>query len=186
MTVIEGIDAEYDAILITAKLMCAAARTAPKTRGIDDIVTKVITGEEIERLANFMEKLGKEVPEWSFFIRDARSIREAKAIVLVGLKSPRVVEVNCGACGLTCRELRERSCSVEGPAYRGPICALQLLNLGIAIGSMVKVASEMNIDNRIMFSVGVAARKLGLIDADIVVGIPLTCKGKNPFFDRKY
>jgi len=42
----------------------------------------------------------------------------------------------------------------------------------------------MNVDNRIMYRVGVTARELGLIDADFVMGVPLSVSGKSPFFDR--
>ncbi|MEM3904925.1 MAG: ferredoxin domain-containing protein, partial [Sulfolobales archaeon] len=54
----------------------------------------------------------------------------------------------------------------------------------IAVGSAFKTASNMNVDNRIMFSVGVAAQELGLIDCDYVLGIPLSTTAKNPYFDR--
>jgi uncharacterized ferredoxin-like protein len=57
--------------------------------------------------------------------------------------------------------------------------------MGIAVGSAVKVASIHNIDNRIMYRVGVLARKMGLIDADIVIGIPLSVTGKSIYFDRR-
>jgi uncharacterized ferredoxin-like protein len=62
--------------------------------------------------------------------------------------------------------------------------SLKLIDLGIAIGSAVKIASIFNIDNRIMYSVGVAAEEMGIIEGTIL-GIPLSVKGKNIFFDRK-
>ncbi len=61
----------------------------------------------------------------------------------------------------------------------------KLIDLGIALGSAVKVASELNVDNRIMYSIGRAAMKIGLMKADEIQGIPLSIKGKNIFFDRK-
>ncbi len=61
----------------------------------------------------------------------------------------------------------------------------KLIDLGIALGSAVKVASELNVDNRIMYSIGRAAMKMGLMKADEIQGIPLSIKGKNIFFDRK-
>ena len=61
----------------------------------------------------------------------------------------------------------------------------KLIDLGIALGSAVKVASELNVDNRIMYSIGRAAMKMGLLKADEIQGIPLSVKGKNIFFDRK-
>jgi len=63
---------------------------------------------------------------------------------------------------------------------------LSVLNMGIAIGSAVKTASILNIDNRIMYTAGLAAQTLGMIEADIVIGIPLSAKGKNIYFDRKW
>jgi uncharacterized ferredoxin-like protein len=35
-----------------------------------------------------------------------------------------------------------------------------------------------------MYRAGVVARKLGLIDADFVMGIPLSVSGKSIYFDR--
>jgi uncharacterized ferredoxin-like protein len=43
----------------------------------------------------------------------------------------------------------------------------------------------LNADNRIMYRAGVAARDMGLVDWDFVMGIPLSATGKNIFFDRK-
>jgi uncharacterized ferredoxin-like protein len=36
-----------------------------------------------------------------------------------------------------------------------------------------------------MYTVGAAAKALGLLDADIIIGIPLSASGKNIYFDRK-
>jgi len=58
------------------------------------------------------------------------------------------------------------------------------MDLGIALGSAVKMASELNVDNRIMYTVGAAAKDLQIMDADGMVGIPLSMTGKNIFFDR--
>ena len=45
---------ERQAILATAARMCAAARTAPKAKGVDNILTMVLTGEEKKALAEKM------------------------------------------------------------------------------------------------------------------------------------
>ena len=47
-----------------------------------------------------------------------------------------------------------------------------------------KLAAELGIDNRIMYTVGAAAKALNLLDSDLIMGIPLSVTGKNPFFDR--
>ena len=61
----------------------------------------------------------------------------------------------------------------------------RLLDLGIALGSAVKTASLLNVDNRIMYRVGALARKMGYTQDDVVMGIPLSAQGKNIYFDRK-
>ena len=58
------------------------------------------------------------------------------------------------------------------------------MDLGIALGVAAKIASELNIDNRMMRSIGAAAIRLRLLNSDIVIGIPLSVTGKNPYFDR--
>jgi uncharacterized ferredoxin-like protein len=54
----------------------------------------------------------------------------------------------------------------------------KLIDLCIAVGSAVKVAGELNMDNRIMHSADEAAKKIGLLKADEILGIPLSVKGK--------
>lgn len=61
---------------------------------------------------------------------------------------------------------------------------MRLVDLGIAIGSAVKTASILNIDNRIMFTAGKAAQNLKLVDGDVVFNIPISVRGSNIFFDR--
>ncbi len=181
---IDGYKAEFEGVIQVAKLMCVAARTAPKTKGMDSIVTRILVGkEELERLAEVMDKLADELG-YKFFKRDADNIRRSFAVVLIGVKMDKPLNLDCQACGFkNCLELfkhiREMKC------FRAPLCAMKLIDLGIAVGSAVKIASTMNVDNRIMFSVGVAAVKAGLIDADIAMGIPLSAYGKNIYFDRK-
>ncbi|MEM4628009.1 MAG: ferredoxin domain-containing protein, partial [Ignisphaera sp.] len=62
------------------------------------------------------------------------------------------------------------------------VCSI--VNLGIALGSAAKLASILNVDNRIMFTIGVAAQEMKLIDADYTFGIPLSATSKNIYFDR--
>jgi uncharacterized ferredoxin-like protein len=42
----------------------------------------------------------------------------------------------------------------------------------------------MNVDNRIMYRAGAVARAHKLIEADFVMGIPLSATGKSIYFDR--
>ncbi|MBC7328057.1 ferredoxin [bacterium] len=171
-----GREAEESAVLTVAQLMCAAARTAPKARGMDDIETRILR-EEKERLANKMEEIGRQY-DVPFFIRDADNVRRSLVVVLIGTRITPHNLSPCGFCGFAnCQEMQEK----------GGICAFSLNDLGIAVGSAVSIASLHHIDNRIMFSAGYTALRLGLLPPEVKVafGIPLSCTGKNIFFDRR-
>ena len=162
-----------------AELMAIAARTAPKAAGRDFIVVEIIEGEQLQCLAEEMVKFGQRTGKPNFD-RDGANVRDSEAVVLIGLKDADVLGLNCGACGFeSCPEPNTH----EGE-FRGPNCALRLLDLGIALGSAVKTASILNVDNRIMYRAGVVARQMGLIDADFVMGIPISATGKSIYFDR--
>jgi len=166
------------------RLMLVGARTAPKSRGQDELVLGLITDEkEKEALAREMEKVAERGKAYQFFKRDAENVRRAEAVVLIGLDFKRPVGVNCGGCGFDCERILQVEKN-EGD-YQGPICAMRLLDMGIAVGSAVSLARDHCVDNRVMYTIGVAARRLGLMKAQIVLGIPLSIKGKNIFFDRK-
>lgn len=162
-----------------AELMTLAARTAPKAKGEDFIVIKTIEGQALQQLGEGM-KAHADQTGIQGFNRDGQNVLDSELVVLVGLKDADVADLNCGACG-------EESCirinTYEGE-FKGPQCALRLLDMGIALGSAVKTAAMMNVDNRIMYRAGVVARALGLIDADFVMGIPCSAKGKSIYFDR--
>jgi len=162
-----------------AELMAISARTAPKAAGKDFIVVEIIEGEALQTLADRMVEFGQRTGKQNFD-RDAANVRASAAVVLIGLKDAKALGLNCGACGYD-RCLEPNTMEKE---FRGPQCAFRLLDLGIALGSAVKTASLLNVDNRIMYRIGPPARELGLIDADIVLGIPLSATGKSIYFDR--
>ena len=168
------------ALRTAADLMALAARTAPKAAGKDFIVVEVLEGEAIQQLGKAMVEHARKTRK-AAFDRDGDNVQHSEAVVLIGLKDADVADLNCAACGA-------ESCIVpntyEGE-FKGPNCALRLLDMGIALGSAVKMASMLNVDNRIMYRVGVVARELGLIDADFVMGIPLSATGKSIYYDRK-
>ncbi len=159
-----------------AENMCVAARTAPKTRGIDNLVIAILTDTEKTQAIAAMKKIGERDSRPSF-IRDAENIRDADYIAVIGTKKT-VLGLNCGFCGYpSCDEL----------ARTKSVCSYNSMDLGIALGSAVSLAARSHIDNRIMFSIGKTVVELGLLGADVIqaIGIPLTATGKNPFFDRK-
>ncbi|WP_456481797.1 ferredoxin domain-containing protein [Methanopyrus sp.] len=173
---------ESEGVRQVARLMAVAARTAPKTRGIDDIVVEIVEDEDtLEEIAERMEKIAEEKGA-DFFKRDAECLRKSECLVLIGVKSSGPCGLNCGMCGASCDDIEERSADVE---FAGPICGFKLIDLGIALGSAAKIANDLVVDNRLMYTVGVAARSLGVVDADVVIGIPLSATGKNIYFDRE-
>lgn len=171
---------ELEIVKTVAELMALAARTAPKAAGQDFVELKIISGQDLVNLGKEMDQYGIETGKKNFD-RDGKNVATAEAVLLLSLKNPRTAGMNCGACGYAkCSELE----ASEGPEFKGGICAWRVMDLGIALGSAVKTASILNVDNRVMYRVGVLARKLGLIEGDIVVGVPLSATGKSPYFDR--
>ncbi len=166
-------------VKIVADLMALAARTAPKSAGDDFVAIEILEGDVIQRLGHAMAEYGRKSGKQNFD-RDGENVLRSEVVVLIGLKDADVLDLDCGACGA-------ESCILpnthEGE-FKGPNCALRILDMGIALGSAVKMAGLMNVDNRIMYRAGVVARELGLTDADFVMAIPLSATGKNIFFDR--
>jgi len=177
--------AEDEALLRVAELMVLSARTAPKARGIDSLNTAIVYGEDKERLAKVMEELADELGQ-AFFKRDAQNVRQSSVILLLAVKATEPKRLDCSACGYKMCSDFEKVPKSMGRAYRGPTCAMCIIDLGIAAGSAAKTASILNADNRIMYTVGTAALRLGLIEGDVALGIPLSATGKSPYFDRKF
>ena len=71
-----------------AKSVLLAARTAPKAKGVDDIVTAFVEKDDIEILALTMEKLADEKGAgFDFLKRDAANLRNAGVAILIGVKT---------------------------------------------------------------------------------------------------
>ncbi len=165
-----------------AQLMNIAAITAPKTAGQDFVLTRLLKGEELKTLGEAMLAYGVKSGR-KRFDRDGNNVLKSEAVLLIGYKQPGVANLNCGACGFaTCAELQAQPPGES--EFKGPACAYRLIDVGIALGSAVKLASLLNVDNRIMYRIGAAARSMGLVDWDFIMGIPLSVTVKNPYFDR--
>ena len=167
-------DARYEHILQVARQMMTAARTAPKGKGIDIIEVALITDEEIKQLSDTMIAMVEE-HGMKFFLRDADNILSAECVVLIGTRE-QTQGLNCGHCGFaTCAGRTD-----------GVPCALNSIDVGIAIGSACATAADLRVDTRVMFSAGLAAQRLNwLKDCKMVMAIPVSASSKNPFFDRK-
>jgi uncharacterized ferredoxin-like protein len=181
---------EQKAVATVAGLMALAARTAPKGKGIDTIEIHVLAKKDIKKLATRLESLGNE-RDIGFFLRDAKNLAASDGCVLIGCRGREAAGINCGGCGYaTCADFSKAAKKKAGAAmqapFDGPNCVLRMTDLGIAIGSAVKTAQIHNVDNRVLYSGGVAARDLGLLgrECTVVYAIPLSATGKNIFFDR--
>ncbi|NCC09768.1 MAG: ferredoxin [Bacteroidia bacterium] len=167
-------DARHEHLLTVGKQMMTAARTAPKGKGIDIIETALITGEEIKQLSQKMIAMVEE-HGMKFFLRDADNILNAECILLIGTRE-QAQGLNCGYCGFS---------TCAGRVSDVP-CALNSIDLGIAIGSACATASDLRVDTRVMFSAGLAAQQLDwLKGCKMMMAIPISASSKNPFFDRK-
>lgn len=142
---------ELDAVLTVADKMVTAAKTAPKASGQDSIVAAVVTGEDKDRLAMAMREIGKR-EEKEFCIRDAGNVDNSVCVVLIGCKERPYGLNRCALCGF-------ENCAAMKKA--GGVCAFNLSDLGIAVGSAVSLAADNRVDNRVMYSAGRGAVELG-------------------------
>ena len=171
-----------DAVASICQLMAVAAVTAPKAKGEDFVEVLAVHGETLQALGQAMIAYGEESGKKNFD-RDGKNVLNSDAVVLIGLKAPNTCGLDCGACGYElCDEFLGAPHS-HGE-FTGPFCAYRLLDLGIALGSAAKTAGLLNADNRVMYRIGVAARRMGLVDWEFVMGIPLSVTGKSIYFDR--
>lgn len=179
MAIINENEMQQDAILAVAQKMILAARTAPKARGMNNLAMSIITGGDIRELAKVTSNIGENEDNY-IFTRDANNVlNSAQIVVLIGTKIQSLGLKVCGLCGFP-------DCASKDDEPDIP-CAFNTSDLGIAVGSAVSVAMDCRIDNRIMYTIGLAARKLDLLGKEyrIIFGIPLSATSKNPFFDRK-
>lgn len=188
-------EAKSELVRDVARLCAAAAVTAPKSggqlfrRGKPLFIETVFIDdhETLLRLAGWMRRRGHERRQQLWF-RDAAVAERLDGVLFVGLKDWYPPIYDCGACGFaTCAEFveanRQRRADSEVFEFKGPHCNLRDIDLGIAVGSAAKAASLYNVDTRCQTRIAVAARKLGLIRAEIAVALSMTVTHKNPGFD---
>ncbi|KAA6334318.1 hypothetical protein EZS27_017351 [termite gut metagenome] len=166
-------DCRHEHVLHVGKQMMIAARTAPKGKGMDIIEIAMIEGEEIKLLSDTMLVMAAE-NGLKFFLRDANNILSAECIVLIGTHEEEH-GLNCGHCGY----------DMCGDRKGGTPCAINAIDVGIAIGSACATAADCRVDTRVMFSAGLAAQRLNWLQGcKLVMAISVCAASKNPFFDR--
>ena len=166
-----------NAILNGAQEMCLAAITAPKACGKDSITCGVATGEEIAALVKDMKRIEDETENCRpIFYRDAAQLEQCEAVVLIGSKNQARGVHPCGFCGNgSCAGMAKTS---------GQHCAFDDIDLGIAVGSAAAAAADLRIDNRVMYTVGLAAMNLKMLGEKVgtIIAIPVTASNRNIFF----
>src|SRR4030066_1081424 len=168
------------------KFMAVSARTAPKAGGKDFLEIVVVTKEaDLKKIAYTMKEYAPKSTNEAFWLRDASNIENSQALLLVGLSKPVTAGYDCGACGYpTCAEFaKNKQMKDKEMGYTGPHCVMRMMDIGVALSSAAKTASLLNVDCRVQQRVGAAARAIGLIQAEVVMGIPVSIRGKNIYFD---
>lgn len=172
-------DIRADTVRHIGENMLTAARTAPKARGIDNLVMALVEKDEIAEISETLKTIANCHPSAAFLLRDANNILSAQCLLIIGTKYASINVQPCNLCGFPNCEEKDK--------YPDHPCVFNTGDLGIAIGSAVGVAMDARIDNRVMFSVGLAIKEMKLLGEDVKIayGIPLSVSSKNPFFDRK-
>ena len=169
--------AHEETLLHVAKSMIAAARTAPKGKGMSSLSTMIITGVDLQKLADHTKKMG-ETYELPGFIRDSGNILRTSVAVAFGCTIEPLGLKRCGMCGFkNCDEKRQ---------HPNVPCVFNPGDLGIAMGSALSIAADNRVDNRVMYSAGQALMELGWLGEGIKIAyvVPLSISSKSIFFDR--
>ena len=168
-----------EAIHDVARKMLIAARTAPKGRGVDNTVMALAGREAIRKISDKLKDMVEKEGAPAFFARDAENILSSPVMLLLGTRIKSLGLGFCGLCGF-------KNCAEKDKHPEIP-CSFNTGDLGIAVGSAASVAMDHRVDNRVMYTVGLAVLRMGLLgeDAKVAYGIPLSVSAKNPFFDRK-
>lgn len=172
----DRIAASTEAAIRTGQAMIAAAVTAPKGNGVDDVKGVLLTGEDKDILAAHMRDIADETGE-DFYARDAGNVDNSVCVVLLWAENAPLKLTHCGLCGF-------KNCGAARKV--GAVCAFNVTDLGIAVGSAVSLAADNRMDNRVLFSAGKGAARMGIFGDEVKVcyGIPLSVASKSVFFDR--
>lgn len=178
MSVMNQMDFAGETVIQAAKEMANAARTAPKAIGYDRLEIGIVTGQQLEELAQKMEQMYKEGRAGEHFVRDAGNMRKSACCLIIGTRTNPMPR-GCANCGMA-------DCANHNGYTGASPCLYAVHDLGLAVGSAVSVAADKRIDNRVMFSAGAAALEMGWLgEARVAMGIPLSVNGKSVYFDRK-
>ncbi|QQG66501.1 ferredoxin domain-containing protein [Desulfobulbus oligotrophicus] len=178
MKVVTEQEIREETVSAVAQQMMIAARTAPKAKGVDNLVIALLNRDDIARVSAKMKEMARRDNLSDVFLRDAVNILSAQAMVAFGTRIVPLGVHPCGMCGFA--DCEEKKKHPDHP------CVFNTGDLGIAIGSAASVAMDNRVDNRVMFTVGQALLEMGVLGdgVKIIYAMPLSVSGKNPFMDR--
>ncbi len=175
-------------IIATAQLMCAAATTAPKTKGVNLLTAFFLLPESFGPLKGSLSQLAERYDDLRVerpYSRDLRSLEHSECLVVLGSRRKLMDIAGCDACGFSGEP---NGC--KAAARAGASCSYNSKDLGIAVCSAALVAHQRFVDNRIIDTAGRAIvnfklyREFGTENLFDVACVALSISGKNPFFDR--
>lgn len=180
MGMIDGQTFSQERLLDVAGHVLHAFFKAPQITVRSEKKAMVVYGEEVNPILEFAErleaKLGKEAVQHDFFplyvdymcIRKAVDKGSPPVIVLLGADLTRAdLAWNCGACGFpTCAKFTRYNKEHGGMGMHsaGPSCAWKTLDYGLACDYACAAAWGMNIENRILGTMGFIASALGYME----------------------
>lgn len=109
---------------IRRRIRNVSCRTAPKSGGVDDVETVLVSRDEKDKIAAEMGKIGDE-RNVERFKRDGNNVRRSEAILLAGVNGRTIFVLSCGASLYsTCEEffllqLRSQASTSKGQ----PVCS---------------------------------------------------------------
>ena len=119
-----------------------------RSKGVDIIEIAMVTGDDLKVLSDKMVAMVEE-HGMKFFLRDAANILQAECVIIIGTRE-QAQGLNCGHCGYpTCAGRPE-----------GVPCAVNSVDVGIAIGSACATAADLRVDTRVMFLLQMRYMKL--------------------------
>jgi uncharacterized ferredoxin-like protein len=86
MSIINEEEIRTETLIAIAKKMMIAARTAPKAKGIDNLVITIAEGETIGKIATKMKEMVENGTRPEFYLRDAGNILLSDVILLTGTR----------------------------------------------------------------------------------------------------
>lgn len=177
MGIYNGNKLAQENLLDVARYCAMAAVKAPQITGKVNILTEIITEEDIDPLEEILGIQAKTsiVAEGDYnTLKYCREEGLRPVILLVGASNLCHCELewDCGACGFsTCEEFNKYSDEVKAEVNKlrrryhlGPQCSWKQLDLGSAMCWASAAAAEFNVENRMIASIWNVAKLVGYME----------------------